>query len=387
MTKRLRKISMLLLAGTVYASMLGGCASEQQKEPDQSVEKQDQPVTGTDGDEKESDADGSNSVADTYKPSDITFPCQENYEDPGLGLKFVLPERLLQAMEKKEIAMLTEALAEDQVSLDYGIYTFSAMTAEQRDAEVSTGDGNAFYEWAGKLERIGAIGGYRKDQLDQLDQLTKCGSHKKIGKSSDGAYTYYLSTNPDADKTLVKAVTQIKAEIIDMLPLDVAENDGDTKKQTGSLGNFSMKDIEGNTYTQEMFGDYDLTMINVFATWCTPCVNEIPDLQKLYEEMSDKGVNVVGIVLDTADEEGNVLNEGLEKARLLAERTKASYPFLIPDADGLDGRLYGIEAVPETFFVDKNGNITGKTYSGSNSLEGWREVVESELENLKGAGA
>ncbi len=148
-----------------------------------------------------------------------------------------------------------------------------------------------------------------------------------------------------------------------------------------------MKDIEGNTYTQEMFGDYDLTMINVFATWCTPCVNEIPDLQKLYEEMSDKGVNVVGIVLDTADEEGNVLNEGLEKAKLLAERTKASYPFLIPDADGLDGRLYGIEAVPETFFVDKNGNITGKTYSGSNSLEGWREVVESELENLKGAGA
>ena len=62
------------------------------------------------------------------------------------------------------------------------------------------------------------------------------------------------------------------------------------------LGIFSVQDIEGNNYTQDMFADYDLTMVNVFTTWCSPCVNEIPDLEKLKNEMSDLGVNVIGIV-------------------------------------------------------------------------------------------
>ena len=39
-------------------------------------------------------------------------------------------------------------------------------------------------------------------------------------------------------------------------------------------------------------------------------------------------------------------------------------------------------AFPETFFVDKNGNIVGETYSGSHSLDEWKEIVEKELENV-----
>ena len=48
----------------------------------------------------------------------------------------------------------------------------------------------------------------------------------------------------------------------------------------------------------------------------------------------------------------------------------------------MNGRLNGISAFPETFFVDKNGNIVGETYSGSHSLDEWKEIVEKELENV-----
>ena len=41
----------------------------------------------------------------------------------------------------------------------------------------------------------------------------------------------------------------------------------------------------------------------VFTTWCSPCVNEIPELEKLYEEMKEKGVGVVGVVLDTVSDD------------------------------------------------------------------------------------
>lgn len=131
-----------------------------------------------------------------------------------------------------------------------------------------------------------------------------------------------------------------------------------------------------------MFEEYSLTMVNVFTTWCTPCVNEIPDLEKLHNEMADQGVNVVGIVLDSVDSSGNASEEVVELARLLAERTGATYPFLIPDAGYLNGRLLGINAVPETFFVDKEGNIVGETYSGSRSLEDWKSIVEAESKGV-----
>lgn len=148
-------------------------------------------------------------------------------------------------------------------------------------------------------------------------------------------------------------------------------------ESAGDLGEFSMEDIHGSIYTQEMFADYDLTMVNVFTTWCTPCVNEIPDLEKLHKEMEDRGVGVVGIVLDAGSGYGKV-----EKAKLLAEKTGASYPFLMPDESYLNGRLGDIEAVPETFFVDKEGCIVGKTYTGSRSFEEWKSVVEKELEEV-----
>ncbi len=147
---------------------------------------------------------------------------------------------------------------------------------------------------------------------------------------------------------------------------------------------FSLEDIAGKTYTNEMFQDYKLTMVNVFTTWCTPCINEIPDLEKLNQEMAEQGVAVAGIVLDAVDEEGNIDEEAVQKAELLAERTGATYPFLIPDADGLNGRLKGIDAVPETFFVDQEGNIVGETFAGSRSFDDWKTIVEAQLNSLTG---
>ena len=145
------------------------------------------------------------------------------------------------------------------------------------------------------------------------------------------------------------------------------------------IGEFSMEDIQGEAYTQEMFGEYQVTMVNVFTTWCGPCVREIPDLEKLKNEMADQKVNVVGIVLDAIGQSGAADSEAVEKARLLAEQLEVTYPFLIPDEEYLGGRLLGIQAVPTTFFVDQEGRIMGEAYQGSRSLEDWKSIVEEKL--------
>lgn len=55
--------------------------------------------------------------------------------------------------------------------------------------------------------------------------------------------------------------------------------------------NFDCKDLKGNRVTEEIFKDYSLTMINVWGTFCSPCVGEMPDIEKLYQYYQDKGVN------------------------------------------------------------------------------------------------
>lgn len=322
---------------------------------------------------------GAQTAPETYRPSDLTIPSQDRYEYLSMGLKFTLPENLSEQMDQKKIAMLDDSSYKDDGSaLTYGLITWNIMTEEQRDAQVKN-NGNGFYEWADQLERIGTLGVFDTDQLDNLDKLTKCTEHKQLGTSKDGAYTYYLSINPAADKSLTETIGQIDMEITDIV-LDTEES----SFAGSSLGAFTTKDIHGTEYTDSLFQDYELTMINVFTTWCTPCINEIPDLEKLYQNLNTQGVNVVGVVLDAVDQSGNTVTEAVEKANLLAERADVSYPFLIPDAGLFNGRLANIEAVPETFFVDANGNIVGDTYSGSHSLEQWSEIVKTEQERLKG---
>ena len=213
---------------------------------------------------------------------------------------------------------------------------------------------------------------YDEESQKDLDTITGCTEHKELGTSSDGKYKYYLSTNKDADADLLKDVEGIEVTLTEMTPFQMLSA-FDQPQTTG---------VDGKTYTQDIFSKYDLTMVNIFTTWCSPCVNEIPDLEKLYQEMKDKGVGVVGVTLDTVGSDGKQDEEAVKKAQVLQEKTKASYPFLIPDSGMMNGRLNGISAFPETFFVDKNGNIVGETYSGSHSLDEWKEIVEKELANV-----
>lgn len=154
-----------------------------------------------------------------------------------------------------------------------------------------------------------------------------------------------------------------------------------------SLGIFTTQDIYGETVTQEIFQDYDLTLVNLFATWCSPCVAEMPELAQLQKNMADQGVNVVAVVLDAVDASGELDLKALALAQQLAAKSEAEFSFLVPDTTYFNGRLYGVQAVPESFFVDHEGKIVGETYVGARSLDEWTAIVELELASLSGEGA
>ena len=327
-------------------------------------------------------------VAGTFKPSDVTCKAQDSYEYPFLGLKLSLSKELLKQIKDQSIAMLTTEDFENQTNaVTYAYVSWSKMTEEQKNAEIQK-MGTGYDDWVAGLDRIGTIGVYDEASQKKLDEITGCTEHKELGSSSDGKYKYYLSTNKDADEKLTKELEKIKTDITEMAPyqnISVFDQPQDTSvnpENVKSVGKFETTGIDGKTYTEKVFSDYDLTLVNIFTTWCSPCVKEIPELQELYKEMKDKGVGVAGVVLDTTDEKGNQDEEAVKKAGILQEKTKAEYPFLIPDTTMMNGRLQGISAFPETFFVDKDGNIVGDTYTGSHTLDEWKEIVEKELKNV-----
>ena len=327
-------------------------------------------------------------VAGTFKPSDVTCKAQDSYEYPFLGLKLSLSKELLNQIKDQSIAMLTTEDFENQTNaVTYAYVSWSKMTEEQKNAEIQK-MGTGYDDWVAGLDRIGTIGVYDEASQKKLDEITGCTEHKELGSSSDGKYKYYLSTNKDADEKLTKELEKIKTDITEMTPyqnISVFEQPQDTSvnpEDVKSVGKFETTGIDGKTYTEKVFSDYDLTLVNIFTTWCSPCVKEIPELQELYKEMKEKGVGVAGVVLDTTDEKGNQDEEAVKKAGILQEKTKAEYPFLIPDTTMMNGRLQGISAFPETFFVDKDGNIVGDTYTGSHTLDEWKEIVEKELKNV-----
>lgn len=157
-----------------------------------------------------------------------------------------------------------------------------------------------------------------------------------------------------------------------------SETSEESESPRGILSQFSAQDLEGNELDQSMLQGHTLTMVNVWATFCTPCISEMPDLGILAQEYEDQGVQVVGLVSDVIDMEGNLDQDQMELAREIVDSTSANYTHLVPSVD-LYGLLYQISSVPTTFFVDETGAQVGGTYIGAKDKDQWQEIIDQLL--------
>lgn len=163
---------------------------------------------------------------------------------------------------------------------------------------------------------------------------------------------------------------------------DGAEPAAQETEKAGILSDFSTTDLEGNAADESVFAGHKLTMVNVWATFCGPCIAEMPELGQLASEYADKGLAIVGLVADVTDSEGALDETQLQLARDIVAETGANYLHLVP-GEGLNNLLSQVSGVPTTLFVDSEGRQVGKAYVGSNDLEGWKAVADELLEGLE----
>lgn len=163
----------------------------------------------------------------------------------------------------------------------------------------------------------------------------------------------------------------------------VAGSESVSSAEDPSFSNFKTVTLDGEEVDQDIFSDYDLTMINVWATFCSPCLREMPDLGEIHEEYKDKGVQIVGIVSDVLDSNGKLVQSQLDTAREIVEETGAGYTHLLPNYDLMMAKLKDVSVVPTTFFVDKDGNLVGEDQLGSKSKEDWIKLIDKYLGEVK----
>ena len=101
-------------------------------------------------------------------------------------------------------------------------------------------------------------------------------------------------------------------------------------------------------------------MVNIWATYCGPCLNEMPELGELSQEYADKGVQIIGIPIDTIDTYGKPDQAQINTAAELASQTGADYTHILLSEDLANGYLKNVMAVPTTVFVDSDGNVVGQ---------------------------
>lgn len=186
----------------------------------------------------------------------------------------------------------------------------------------------------------------------------------EIGKVGDT--TFYLVMNEpnpyfieDVDPAyrdeyiaLAGAVEEVKAAFTFFEPTEKPDPNAGL---VGRKIEFTTTDLDGNPVSSaDLFAQNKVTMLNVWATWCGPCIGELEDLQSIYRNQQKKGVGVVGMMTD----------DDVATARELLAEYNVTYPAILAPAT-LEEFIY-LEGWPTTLFIGPDGKVLAEPVVGAN---------------------
>ena len=138
---------------------------------------------------------------------------------------------------------------------------------------------------------------------------------------------------------------------------------------------FETTDLEGNTVNSaDIFKENKITMINLWGTFCGPCIREMPDLEILRERLKEKECGIIGIVVDV---EGPQDTEVIDAAKEIIAYTGVTYNNLVPWETIWE--TLPAEFVPTTYFVDENGQIIGEEAVGARGADEYEALIDELL--------
>ncbi|MCI2062243.1 MAG: TlpA family protein disulfide reductase [Eubacteriaceae bacterium] len=145
------------------------------------------------------------------------------------------------------------------------------------------------------------------------------------------------------------------------------------------------KDLNGGRFDADNYSKYKVTMINTWATWCSACVSEMPDIGKLAKYYSKNGndVQIIGLLTQTNRATGILLKGITDSERTKAEKiisdTGADYTHILVSENLSSVLSSELNVFPTTFFVNSEGYLIGDPVQGSHSEDEWKSIIKEKL--------
>ena len=154
------------------------------------------------------------------------------------------------------------------------------------------------------------------------------GGEKPVATKTDTTGTTGTATKPGTDATTAASGTEVGT----MLP------------------EFSAKYLDGKPFA--VTGQRgQVVLLNLWATWCPPCREEIPALQKVHDTYAARGFQVIGVSVDQG---------GVDVVKEFVDGKKVTYPQVLDEQEKLP-LLLGATVLPTSVLLDRNGKIVWKT--------------------------
>jgi peroxiredoxin len=122
--------------------------------------------------------------------------------------------------------------------------------------------------------------------------------------------------------------------------------------ETVAAPEFSLPDLAGKKVQLKALRG-SLVFLNFFATWCDPCREEMPGMERLFRAHKDKGFVVLAVNMQ----------ESAKTVRPFVQELKLTFPIAL-DAEGTVSREYGVRALPVSFLIGRDGRILWRAIGG-----------------------
>ena len=273
----------------------------------------------------------------------------------------------------------------------YGIglmyFDYFAMPADEFDAlmekdddEWTDEDGELLYSAQGILYTVMSIDGGRGEaELREIYYESDEGEDfTEVGKAGD--VTFFAVRKPETEEEYLAGIpTEYREEFIKMQQalLEVLKQGQYTEPVytgsglVGTTLSFEALDVNGNKVSSsDIFKENEITMINIWTTWCGNCKREMPELAEMHHRLAEKNVAVIGICMD-ADTE-------LETCINLLEEYGVDFLNLQP-FEGVED-MFEITGFPVSYFVDSEGTILSLPFEGAPAdMSAYEERIDSLL--------
>lgn len=171
-------------------------------------------------------------------------------------------------------------------------------------------------------------------------------------------------------KSKLQAILSILMVVVFVFSLTACESDNTrsnrkTKKHSNNdekIGlQFESVDVYGNSISSDIMRDAKVVLINLWEPWCGPCVNELPELQRLYENYKDEGLLIIG-AYTTQDNAKEIINA-----------KHVTYPTVLCDENLLSLQQ---SYVPASYIYDNKGNLLCEdVIEGARNYSSWESII------------